>query len=468
MNSHKVVAWDPETTELGLGIDWNSQKTFECPFDMFEEISSGLTGFEAKFHAEQVESSKDICTQMDVGVEASMKADIGSYGIGISANAKMANSLTKKRNIKTLIATCKVEFESKTVDHRSGLWKRLAVDPGRYTEKEFYELFGDAYFYMVTKGSACYIMVSVQENEKNSTEDINAALSATVNSINVSGKIDIDVKRHLEAFERNSTMEINVLIIGAEATAITLDLQGLLDYASTFLVNVNKKTAVPIHGTIRKYTDLAGYGGFKSGAPRIVVDKTKEYERIVDGYYIVVDKLQVLDDMVNNPSNYCIGNISEGRELKEWYMTTWQSHHRALQEYVTDCASFIMNPSQQVVRGRPVGWEYLPLPQPKLSTFARIDTKFLNRTPDGDVAKPRTLIMGMLLPLDYPEAIGHRVRYSGKKKSVQPISIYAKARDDQAVLGVYDDKSLEKGVTFVTHGLAVHFDSKDYIVASNP
>ena len=44
---------------------------------------------------------------MDVGVEASMKADIGSYGIGISANAKMANSLTKKRNIKTLIATCK-------------------------------------------------------------------------------------------------------------------------------------------------------------------------------------------------------------------------------------------------------------------------------------------------------------------------------------------------------------------------
>ncbi len=263
-------------------------------------------------------------------------------------------------------------------------------------------------------------------------------------------------------------MEINVLIVGAEATAITLDLQGLLDYASTFLVNVSEKSAVPIHGTIRKYKDLAGYGGFKTGGPRIVVDKTKEYERIVDGYYIVVDKLQVLDDLVNNPSNYSFDNISEGRELKEWYITTWQAHHRALQEYVSDCASFIMDPSQQAVRGRPVGWEYLPLPQPKLSTFARIDTTFLNRTSAGDVAKPRTLIMGMLLSLDYPETIGHRVRYSGKKKSVQPISIYAKARDDQAVLGVYDDKSLEKGVTFVTQGLAVHFDSKDYIVASNP
>ena len=145
---------------------------------------------------------RDICEEMDVGVEASMKADIASYGTGISANAKMANSLTRKKKVKTLVAKCKVEFESKTIDHRSGLWRRLAVEASRYTEKEFGELFGDAYFYKVTKGSACYITVSIQENEKNATSDIDAALSATVDSINVSGKIDVKVQRHLEAFEK--------------------------------------------------------------------------------------------------------------------------------------------------------------------------------------------------------------------------------------------------------------------------
>ena len=190
---------------------------------------------------------------------------------------------------------------------------------------------------------------------------------------------------------------------------------------------------------------------------------------MIDDYYIVVDILEILDDLVNNPNDYSFGTISEGRELKSWYVKTWQSHHKALQKYVTDCASFITDPSKTKMYERPVGWEALPQPQRKLVTFARFDTTFLNRTPVGDVAKPRTLTMGVLLNLEYPERVGHRVRYDGKRSYEQPISVYARVRDDQAALGLFKDSSdLSGSATFVTQALAVRFSSKDYIVASIP
>lgn len=467
--SHKVISWDPETTELGMGIDWNSQRTFECPFDMLVEVSAGsIDGYEAKFEAKQLDTAIDICQEMDVSAEASMKANIASYGTGITANAKMTKSLTTKKNVKTMIAKCKVEFESKTIDHASGLWKRLAVEASQYSEDEFCEKFGDAYIYKVTKGSACYITITVQKNTNYAESDIDNAFHAAVDSINLSGNIDITVKEHLGAFEKNSTMDINVLIIGAEATAINMDLEGLVEYASTFLQNISEETAVPMHGTIRKYSDLANYGGFKDGARKVIVDKTREYEKMVDDYFIVVDTLHKLDDLVINPNDFSFGNVSEGRELKSWYIKTWQAHHKALQRYVNDCASFLFDPKAKMCE-RPVGWEALPFPERKPVTFARFNMTFLNRTPEGDVVKPRLLAEGTVLHIQHPERVGHRMKYDGKRSSLQPISVYAKVKNDGMSLAIFKDGSdPSSSVKFTTQEMLAIFYSNDYIAASIP
>ena len=484
--SYKVVTWDPETTSLGLGVDWNSQKTYECPFDMSQAKSldenKEVAGFEAKFFAKQVENVKDICEAMSVAAEASMKANIACYGTGITAKAKMANALTKKKHVQTLIATCEVEFESSTIHHKSDLWHRLAVDVSQYTENEFCELFGDAYFHMVTKGSACYIIVSIQENETNKTSDITAALSATVKSINISGKLDTDVQNHLELFENNSTIEINVLIVGAEATAITLDLNGLLDYASSFLQNISLNTAVPTHGTIRPYSHLAGYGGFKTGHERVVFDKTRAYKEMVDDYYQVVDRLETLDDLVNNPNKYSVNMMSDSRSLKNWYISTWQVQHKALQDYVTACANFISNPCITKMCQKPAGWEDLPIPEAKLPTFARFNTSFWNKTSTGEEVKAhRLLLMTMVLSIKNPEKIGHLSNHDGEQAD---ISIYVKTTPesllvsefghDNQSLGIFvsdgdhDCSNLSEIVKFVTQEFWVRFDSFDYIVASIP